>query len=118
MLPRKQTSSLPSGLITMATQLFVSKSASDSLELGVDGGSGTAGQCPNTGGAGTDGGKGGRGGDYAEAGTNGEAGANSGSGGAAGRAISREGTNASWTMTGSVNSTTLKGLYTLTRFIF
>ena len=79
---------------------------------GVNGGSGTAGQCPNTGGAGTDGGTGGRGGDYAEAGTDGAAGANSGSGGAAGRAISREGTNASWTMTGSVNSTTLKGLYT------
>ncbi len=41
MLPRKQTSSLPSGLITMATQLFGSKSASVSLELGVVGGSGS-----------------------------------------------------------------------------
>ena len=77
---------------------------------GVNGGNGTAGQCPNTGSAGEDGGNGGRGGDYAESGTDG--GNGGGSGGAAGRAISREGTNASWTITGSVNSTTLKGLYT------
>ena len=41
MLPRKQVSSLPSGLITMATQLFGSKSASIGLELGVVGGSGS-----------------------------------------------------------------------------
>ena len=41
MLPRKQASSLPSGLITMAQQPFGSKSASIGLELGVVGGSGS-----------------------------------------------------------------------------
>ena len=41
MLPRKQASSLPSGLITMAQQPFGSESALIGLEMGVVGGSGS-----------------------------------------------------------------------------
>lgn len=71
---------------------------------GSTGASGTTGGCPTYGGSGATGETGGNGGDW---GSNGGNTSNSGSGGTGGRAI----TGSNYSVTGTINSATIKGLY-------
>jgi hypothetical protein len=71
---------------------------------GAGGAGGTQGGCPSYGGTGNTGETGGNGGDW---GSPGGVTTNSGSGGAAGRAIS----GSNYTVTGTINSSTIRGLY-------
>lgn len=71
---------------------------------GSGGAAGTTGGCPSYGGSGDTGETGGNGGDWGSSGGNTS---NSGSGGGAGRAI----TGSNYSVTGNINSATIKGLY-------
>jgi hypothetical protein len=71
---------------------------------GSGGAAGTTGGCPSYGGTGNTGDPGGNGGDWGAGGGNTT---NSGSGGAAGRSI----TGSNYSVTGNINSATIKGLY-------
>ena len=71
---------------------------------GAGGAGGTQGGCPSYGGTGNTGETGGNGGDW---GSPGGVTTNSGSGGAAGRAVS----GSNYTVTGTINSSTIRGLY-------